>query len=159
MNAMNATDVLLLNLEEVRRRSLIVWRAIPPERVHWKPDDRAMTCIEMVRHVLEGEFLYTEMLRVRRDVPDEATPFTGRAFTSVDDEVAFSRPFRTTLVNLIHSIGPEELATVKVDRSDKGYVQTVGDFVLRMAYHEAVHTGQLLAYLRAMGAPHANIWD
>src|SRR5437763_4917800 len=101
MNAMNATDVLLLNLEEVRRRSLIVWRAIPPERVHWKPDDRAMTCIEMVRHVLEGEFLYTEMLKARTGVPDDATPFTGRPFTSIDEEIAFSRPFRTTLVNLI----------------------------------------------------------
>jgi hypothetical protein len=30
---------------------------------------------------------------------------------------------------------------------------------LRMAYHEAVHTGQLLAYLRAMGIPRPNIWD
>jgi uncharacterized damage-inducible protein DinB len=158
MNAMNATEVLLLNLEEVRRRSLIVWRAIPPERVHWKPDDRAMTCIDMVRHVLEGEFLYTEMLKARRGVPD-ATPFTGRPFTSIDDEIAFSRPFRTTLVNLIQSIGAEELATVGVDRSGRGYVRPVGDFNLRMAYHEAVHAGQLLAYLRAMGAPRPNIWD
>jgi uncharacterized damage-inducible protein DinB len=158
-DAMSATEILLLNLEEVRRRSLIVWRGIPPERAHWKPDDEAMTCIEMVRHVLEGECLYTEMLNVRRSVPEGPTPFTGRPFTTIDDEIAFSAPFRAALVRLVQSIRPEELRTLKVDRSDKGYVRAVGDFILRMGYHEAVHTGQLLAYLRAMGVPRPNIWD
>lgn len=158
-NAMSATEILLLNLEEVRRRSLIAWRGIPPERAHWKPDDTAMTCIEMVRHVLEGEFLYAEMLKVRRSVPEDATPFMGRPFTTIGDEVAFSAPFRATLVRLVQSIRPEELTTLKVDRSDKGYVRPVGDFILRMGYHEAVHTGQLLTYLRAMGVPRPNIWD
>jgi DinB superfamily len=156
---MNATEILLLNLEEIRRRSVIVWRGIPPDRAHWKPDGEAMTCIGMVRHVLEGEFLYTEMLKVRRSVPEDATPFTGRPFTTVDDEIAFSLPFRTTLVRLVQSIGPEELTTLRVDRSDKGYARPVGDFILRMGYHEAVHTGQLLGYLRAMGVARPNIWD
>ena len=156
---MSATEILLLNLEEIRRRSLMVWRGIPPERAHWKPDEKAMTCIEIIRHVLEGEFLYTEMLKARRSVPEDATPFAGRPFTTIDDEIAFSLPFRTTLVRLVQSIGPEELTTLKVDRSDKGYVRPVGDFILRMAYHEAVHAGQLLAYLRAMGVPRPNIWD
>jgi len=156
---MNATEILLLNLEEIRRRSLIVWRGIPPERAHWKPDGEAMTCIGMVRHVLEGEFLYTEMLKVRRSVPEDATPFTDRPFTTIDDEIAFSLPFRATLVGLVQSIGPEELTELKVDRSDKGYARPLGDFILRMGYHEAVHTGQLLGYLRVMGVRRPNIWD
>jgi uncharacterized damage-inducible protein DinB len=155
----SATEILILNLEEIRRRSLIVWRGIPPERAHWKPDDKAMSCIEMVRHVLEGEFLYAEMLKVRRSVPEDATPFTGRPFTTIDAEIAFSAPFRATLVRLVQSMPPEALTTLTVDRSDKGYVRPVGDFILRMAYHEAVHTGQLLAYLRAMNAPRPSIWD
>jgi hypothetical protein len=101
---MSATEILL-NVEDVRRRSLMVWRGIPPECAHWKPDDKAMTCIAIVRYVLEGEFLYTEMLKVRRSVPDEATPTTGRPFTTIDDEIAFSVPFRTTLVR---PVGPED---------------------------------------------------
>jgi uncharacterized damage-inducible protein DinB len=156
---MTTTETLLLNLEEIRRRSLIVWRGIPPDSVHWKPDDAAMTCIETVRHVLEGEFLYTAMLNVRRSVPDDATPFTGRPFTTVDDEIAFALPFRGTLIRLVQSFRPEELTMLKVDRADKGYTRTLGDFILRMGYHEAVHTGQLLAYLRAMGVPRPNVWD
>src|SRR6185503_3130625 len=122
---MTTTESLLLNLEEIRRRSLIVWRGIPPERVHWRPDDAAMTCIETVRHVLEGEFLSTEMLKARRSVPDDATPFTGRPFTTVDDEIAFSLPFRRTLIRAIQSFRPEELTTLKVDRADKGYARPI----------------------------------
>ena len=38
-------------------------------------------------------------------------------------------------------------------------VRTIGDFVLRMAYHELVHTGQLLSYLRRMNVPRPEIWD
>jgi uncharacterized damage-inducible protein DinB len=156
---MNATELLVWNLEEVRRRSLTVWRGVPVERARWKPDEKAMTCIEVVRHVLEGEFLYMEMLKARRSIPDEATPFTGRPVTTIEDEIAFATPFRTALMRLVQSFEPHELKTVTVDRSDKGYVRPLGDFILRMAYHEAVHSGQLLAYLRAMGEPRPNIWD
>ena len=118
-----------------------------------------MTFIETVRHVLEGEYLYGQMLEKRRSVSDEATPFTHRAFTTIEDEISFADPFRKALLQLVESYAPEELDTVKVDRSDKGYVRSAGDFILRMTYHEAVHTGQLLGYLRLMGAARPAIWD
>src|SRR5689334_21267049 len=116
MNSMNATDILIWNVEEVRRRSVIVWRGIPAERATWKVDDAAMTCIEMVRHVLEGEFLYTEMLKARRSVPDEPTPFTDRPFTTIEAEIAFAAPFRAALISVVRSFEPGELKTVTVDR-------------------------------------------
>ena len=159
ISCMTATDILLLHFEEVRRRSLIVWRRIPSDRAHWKPDGQAMTCIEMVRHVLEGEFLYTEMLKARRSVGEHATPFSERPFTTIENEIEFAIPHRAALLDLVRSFRSEELNTVMIDRSDKGYVRAAGDFLLRMSYHEAVHTGQLLAYLRAMDVPRPNIWD
>ncbi|GEC88764.1 DinB family protein [Brevibacillus brevis] len=58
---MNENDLLILNFEEVRRRSIKVWRAIPKEMLNWKPDDKAFTCGEMIRHVIEGEFLYHQI--------------------------------------------------------------------------------------------------
>jgi hypothetical protein len=51
------------------------------------------------------------------------------------------------------------LINKKVDRSDVGYIRTFGDFILRIGYHEAVHAGQLLGYLRMMNAPRPVIWD
>jgi hypothetical protein len=154
-----AIDALVLNLEEIRRRSLKVWRSVPPDRTGWRPDPAAMTFLETVRHVLEGEFLYAAMLKAGRSVADDATPFSGRPWTSVEDEISFAAPFRKTFLDLVQSLGPEELDTLKVDRSDKGYIRPVGDFILRIAYHEAVHTGQLLSYLRMMNAARPNIWD
>jgi len=155
----NAINALVLNLEEVRRRSLKVWRSVPEDRVEWRPDPAAMTFIETVRHVLEGEYLYAQMLKTRRSVSDEATPFTRRPFTTIEDEISFADPFRSALLQFVESFAPEELDTVKVDRSDKGYVRSAGDFILRMTYHEAVHTGQLLGYLRLMGVARPDIWD
>ena len=155
---MNSTELLALNLEEVRRRSLKVWSGIPLDRIHWKPDAQAMTCIEIVRHVLEGEFLYTSMLKAGGSV-DCKSPFTSRPYTDVESEVAFSTPYRRSLLDLLRSYTPDELSAKTVDRSDQGYIRTVGDFILRMAYHESVHTGQLLSYLRNMNAARPDIWD
>ena len=55
---MNPIDLILLNFNEIRRRSIKVWTSIPQEKLHWKPDNEAMTCIEMIRHVLESEHYY-----------------------------------------------------------------------------------------------------
>jgi uncharacterized damage-inducible protein DinB len=156
---MTANELLVMNLEEVRRRSLKVWKGIPQERLHWKPDAEAMACIEMVRHVLEGEFLYMSMLEVGRSVAADRSPFTARPYIDVVTEVQFARPYRKRLLDLVRSYTSAELSTRTIDRSDKGYVRTIGDFVLRMTYHEAVHTGQLLSYLRCMNAPRPEIWD
>jgi uncharacterized damage-inducible protein DinB len=156
---MTSNELLVLNLEEVRRRSLRVWSAIPGDRLHWRLDPEAMSCIEMVRHVLEGEFLYSSMLRTGRSLTSDNSPFFGRPYDSVQTEVAFSDPFHKASLALVASYTPEELSIKTVDRSDKGYVRSLGDFILRMAYHESVHTGQLLTYLRAMNVARPNIWD
>jgi uncharacterized damage-inducible protein DinB len=156
---MTSAELLVLNLKEVRRRSRKAWSGIPADRAHWKPDPDAMSCIEIVRHVLEGEFLYTSMIRIGRSAASDETPFTGRPYASVDAEVAFAEPFRMDCLALVASLTSEELRVKTVDRSDKGYVRTLGDFILRMAYHEAVHTGQLLGYLRTMNVSRPNIWD
>jgi uncharacterized damage-inducible protein DinB len=156
---MRATDILVLNLEEVRRRSAKVWLAVPAERLHWRPDEGAMSCVEIVRHVLEGEYLYTLMLRSGASPTSDATPFSARPYTSVEDELAFAEPYHRETLELVRSYSPEDLRAKRVNRSDAGYVREAGDFILRMAYHESVHAGQLLSYLRVMGAPRPNIWD
>lgn len=156
---MKSTDVLILNLEEIRRRSLIVWRGIPSDKLHWKPDEEAMTCIEMVRHVLEGEFLYTSMLEIGKSPPSEDSPFKPRPYEDVEAEISFAAPYHQKCVELIASFSDRDLVEKKVDRSDKGYVRSFGDFILRMGYHESIHTGHMLSYLRQMNASRPNIWD
>jgi uncharacterized damage-inducible protein DinB len=156
---MLSSELVILNLEEVRRRSLLVWREIPSDRLDWAPDAEAMSCIELVRHVVEGEFLYKEMLKSRRSVDDNISPFQGIPLTTIEHEIESAALHRAELLRLIRSLTPEMLDTVQIDRTDQGYIRSMGDFILRIAYHEAVHTGQLLSYLRMMGVPRPQIWD
>ncbi len=77
----------------------------------------------------------------------------------INSELEFAKPHREEFLALINSFTTTQFSENKIDRSDAGYVQTLGDFILRIAYHEAVHAGQLLSYLRIMGAPVPQIWD
>ncbi|MFA1821143.1 DinB family protein [Virgibacillus oceani] len=158
---MNVTDLLVLNFEEVRRRSIKVWTSIPNETLSWRPDSEAMTCSEMIRHVIEGEYLYHQVLvgGGSEGISNLANPFERKKFTTVDDELAFSQPYRESFLNYIKTISKSDLENMYIDRSDVGYVRTLGDMLLRIAYHESVHTGQLLDYLRTAGIEIPNIWD
>jgi len=56
---MNVTDIILINLKQIRRRSIKVWEAIPEDKLDWNPDKGAMPCLEMIRHVLESQNITT----------------------------------------------------------------------------------------------------
>jgi len=162
---MSDTEFILLNLEEVRRRSIKVWRAIPDRYLHWKPDDEALTCAEMIRHVLESEYSYYQIIQNCGSVQNLDEPYSSRNFTTIEAELEFSLPYREKFLNLIKFLTKDDLVNVKIDRSDlsdkgfTGYIRPLGDFLMRVAYHEAVHTGQLLDYMRNMGMERPDIWD
>ena len=63
---MSGAALLCLNLSESRRRSIRIWQGIPLALSDWRPDPNAMSCFEMVRHVLEADYLYGQILRERR---------------------------------------------------------------------------------------------
>jgi uncharacterized damage-inducible protein DinB len=158
---MNVNDIIIFNFEEVRRRSIKVWKAIPEQKLNWKPDEDALTCAEMIRHLLEGEFLYHQILlgRGSKELSNLSNPFDAKEFTTVDDELTFSQPYREEFLKYINTISISDLENIKIDRSDVGYIRTLGDMLLRIAYHESVHTGQLLDYMRTMGIDRPKIWD
>lgn len=62
-------------------------------------------------------------------------------------------------MDTIRSYSEEDLKNIKIDRSDSGYIRDLGDMLLRVAYHESVHAGQLLDYLRTAGVDRIGIWD
>ncbi|SDN71313.1 Uncharacterized damage-inducible protein DinB (forms a four-helix bundle) [Psychrobacillus sp. OK028] len=156
---MNSIDLILLNFNEVRRRSTKVWKSIPPEKLDWKPDDEAMTCIEMVRHVLESEYYYHLAIQNQGSLAVFDSPFEKQPFSSVNAELKFAEPYRNDFIKTINSYSEEDLISIKIDRSDSGYIRSLGDMLLRIAYHESVHTGQLLDYLRMAGVPRVRVWD
>lgn len=156
---MNSINLIILNFNEVRRRSIKVWTSIPQEKLKWKPDDNAMTCLEMIRHVLESEHYYHLAIKNRGSLSNFDSPYENRPFTSVNAELDVAEPYRKQFLDTIKSFSEEDLKNIKIDRSDSGYIRDLGDMLLRVAYHESVHTGQLLDYLRSAGIPRIRIWD
>ncbi|MES5396433.1 DinB family protein [Bacillus amyloliquefaciens] len=158
---MNTIDLIVLNFEEVRRRSVKLWTGIPKETMDWRPDSEAMSCKEMIRHVLEAEFLYHQILLKQMNEPSEESinPYESKTFTTVAEELEFAKPFRAEFLTFIKSLNETDLTNIKIDRSDVGYVRELGDMLLRIAYHESVHTGQLLDYLRTAEVDRPLIWD
>ena len=156
---MNTAEVLILNFEEVRRRSLKVWSALIPDIYFWKPDPEAMSCLEMVRHILESEHIYQWIIYNKGVLGTYVSPWDGRPYTNPDDEIYFAKPFREEFLDFVSGFTPEELETVEIIRAEKNQRRILVDYLQRVAYHEAVHTGQLLGYLRTIGAERPNIWD
>src|SRR5438552_7021041 len=156
---MNPSDLIRLNAEEVRRRSIKLWEGIPTDKLHWRPDPQARSCIEIIRHVLEGEYLYMMMVRTGRSVADESSPFGGRPYTNARDELNFAAHFHQQYLDFLATLTGDDLTSLKVDRSEVGYVRAAGDILLRAAYHGAVQAGQRRDYFRTMGVGRPSGWD
>lgn len=156
---MNAKELLILNFEEVRRRSIKIWMNISEDNLYWKPDPAAMNCIEMIRHVLESENIYHHIILHRGVLGNYESPLTGNPYTTIDDELKNAQPYREKFLKMVNSFSGKELEEVYIVRKEKKQQRTLGDYLLRVAYHESVHTGQLLDYLRTLKAARADIWD
>lgn len=156
---MNTKELLILNFEEVRRRSIKLWMSIAVQHLYWKPDYDAMSCIEMVRHVLESENIYHHIILHRGELGNYESPLTGNPFTTIDEELKNAQPYREKFLKMVNSFTVKELEEVYITRKEKKQHRKLGDYLMRMAYHESVHTGQLLDYLRTLKAPRVLIWD
>ncbi|WP_303318012.1 DinB family protein [Flavivirga abyssicola] len=156
---MNATEIILLNFSEIRRRSIKLWQGIPEEHLHWKPDNQAFTIIEMIRHVLEGEHLFHMIIKHRGNLGGYKSPWEGLPYKSINDELQFAETYRNDFINMIKNFDSLDLAQIRIERNEVGQSKILGDYLNRIAYHESVHTGQMLSYLRTINIERPLIWD
>lgn len=156
---MTQNEIIILNFEEIRRRSIKLWTGITPENYFWRPDINAMNCLEMVRHILEGEHLFHMIVKKRGNLGEYVSPWTNRTYTDLQAELDFAEPYRVAFIETIKEFSPTDFSTIEIIRSEKGQRRRVGDYLQRIAYHEAVHTGQMLSYLRTLGLERPQIWD
>jgi hypothetical protein len=157
---MNSIEVSVLNLKETRRRSIKLWKSLPDSWLTWRPDTDALSFGEMIRHVWGASYHYHMVLRNNGSVTEGApSPFKHEPIISVDREVSLSVPYFEVFISYVESLTPEELESTLIDRSDVGYQRYLGDMLLRIAYHDAVHAGQFLQYMRTAGLERPLIWD
>ncbi|MFS1512111.1 DinB family protein [Chengkuizengella sp. SCS-71B] len=157
---MNSIDLVIMNLKETRRRSIKLWNALPDEWIDWKPDHKAMSFGEMIRHVWGGSYGYHMILKNNGSLKEElCRPYDQEPIVSVQKEIELSKPYFDDFIQYVMSLSTEELSTRVIDRSDVNYKRYLGDMLLRIAYHDSVHTGQFLQYLRMIGLERPLIWD
>lgn len=77
----------------------------------------------------------------------------------VKSELEFADIYHQQFLEMISTFSDEDLTCIQIDRSDVGYIRSLGDMLLRIGYHESVHAGQLLQYLRTMGVDRPKVWD
>jgi len=156
---MNSTEILLLNFKETRRRSINVWKGIPEEYLHWKPDAKALSCIEMIRDVLEGEYLFHTIIKNIGNLGDYASPWKSLEYTNVLDELSFAKLHKDSFYEMIEELSETDLTDIVIRREEVNQEKKLGDYLNRMVYHEAVHMGQLLSYLRTLKIRRPQVWD
>jgi len=156
---MTTAESIILNFEEIRRRSIKLWSGLIPEFYHWRPDIKAQSCIEMIRHVLETENIY-RLIIVNKggNADDFASPWKDLPFSNLQNELEFAIPFRKEFLGTVLGFTSDELTSIEIVRKEKK-TRNLGDFLFRCAYHESVHAGQFLSYLRTLGLDRPNIWD
>ncbi|MCK0130553.1 DinB family protein [Flavobacteriaceae bacterium F08102] len=155
---MTQSELILLNLTEIRRRSILLWNGLPETHYHWKPDEKAMSASAVIRHVLQADYGWNIIIN-QGDMTKYQSPWEHRPFISLQEELEFAEPYRKTLLESIRQFSDKELSTTQIIHPGNGAKKILGNYVLRTGYHEAVHAGQFLSYLRAMNIDRPNIWD
>lgn len=156
---MNSIDIIIVNFSEIRRRSIKLWSAIPNDNLTWRPDEEAFSIIEMIRHVLEGEHLFHKIIENRGNLGDYKSPWINLEYVDVQHELKFAENYREAFMNMITNLEEKDLQNIRIERKEVGQSKILGDYLNRIAYHEAVHTGQMLDYLRTAGLEIPKIWD
>ncbi|MEQ9092080.1 MAG: DinB family protein [Balneola sp.] len=155
---MTQSELIILNFTEIRRRSLKLWNTLPKKSYNWKPDEKAMSASAMIRHVLEADYGWN-MIISGKNMTNYQTPWENRPFISVSDEIEFAAPYRNTFLENVRQFSDAELSEIKIIHPGNGEKKILGKYLLRIGYHESVHAGQFLSYLRAMKISRPEIWD
>jgi len=155
---MNQSELIILNFTEIRKRSIKLWNGLPEKYYNWKPDEKAMSASEMIRHVLEADYGWNIIIN-QGDMTNYKTPWKNRPFINLKDELEFAKLFRKTFLESIRQFSDKELNETEIVHPGNGEKKILGKYLLRIGYHESVHTGQFLSYLRAMKIDRPKIWD
>ncbi len=156
---MNSIEIVLLNFSEIRRRSTKLWQGIPDEYLSWRPDKDAFSIIEMIRHVLEAEHLFHTIIKNRGNLGEYVSPWKDLPYTDIASELEFAQKYRDDFTEMIKNLSESDLEQVRIERTEVGQSKSLGDYLNRIAYHESVHTGQMLDYLRSAGVERPQVWD
>lgn len=137
---------------------MLLWKGLPEKYYFWKPDPDAMTALQLIRHVLQADYGWNIIIN-RGDMENYSSPWENRPYHSPDEELQFAKPYRQEFMESIGKFSEIEFSETMIIHPGNGEKKILGEYLLRIGYHEAVHAGQFLSYLRTMGVERPFIWD
>ncbi len=142
---MLSTDLILLNFATVRQHSMAVWTAIPHALQKLRPEGYSLSCIELVRQVLEKEIWQHHILVHKGASSRFQNPLHGNPYSSIEEELLNAQPYREKFLKTIHSFSDADLESVIFEDPDTGKNIHLGSFLLRSAAVESATTGKIQA--------------
>jgi uncharacterized damage-inducible protein DinB len=106
---------------------------------------------ESIRHVLLHDLSWQKILkegRLRTD--EELHHLLEQPYTDRQVEIDRAIPYQEDFINFIRTYNDKELTSTFISWPHKPIKRSLGDTLERKSYHDAVHTGQLLQYMRML---------
>ena len=149
------SEFLLGTLETEIPTTLAVFRAVPVDKLDYRPDPVSKTALGLVRHItLEDEWILNAVADgVFTPVPDDTD---GCGLMLPADAVAQYQDRIPAAMARVRALSGEALLK-EVDLLGAFQMPAV-QFLSMMLRHSAHHRGQLTAYLRAMGGKVPSIY-
>lgn len=136
----------------------MIWNFIDNDFIHFKPDDKAMTVIEMIAHVLTCERIYHARLKASGLAKNEEKIWNAPVCNSIQEQLDAAKIHRANFMDYLSSLSENDFIGRRVIIPERKQNIGLTDYLARMIYHESVHTGQLLSYLRIGGHERPDIW-
>lgn len=87
------------------------------------------------------------------------SPWKALEYSDLEYELDIAKQYREHFLDMIEGLIEQDLEEVMIERHEVGQLKKLGDYLNRIAYHESVHAGQMLSYLRMLEIDRPNIWD
>lgn len=95
--------------------------------------------------------IFHKIVENKGNLGNYVSPWQAKPYTTLHNELEFEQPFKEKFIETIKAFNADDLTNLEIVRSKKGQRRKLGDYLQGLAYHELVHTGQMLSYLRALG--------
>jgi len=156
-DAKTIADFLLANLEYEITATQNVLRAVPAERMDYRPDAKSRTGLGLVRHMTVEDVWF---LNAIADGGHGAMPPSDGAECGIDTPEQGAARYGEQMAHAIarvRAMSGEQLAE-SISLFGGAWTMPAVQFLSLVLRHSAHHRGQLSAYLRAMGSKVPSIY-
>jgi len=87
------------------------------------------------------------------------SPWEGRPYTTIEDELAFAQPYRENYLTMLRSLPEQDLTEVETYGKSWGKEEKLGDYLYELPTMRLSIQGNSFSYLRILGIDRPEIWD